>query len=444
MNKMTLVISALMLVIGIGLGLSSTAWISADNNSDNPSMKLERKPIFYRSPMNSEITSPVPAKGPMGMDYIPVYADGQKHEIAGTIKIDPVMVHNIGVRTSTAKIKSISRTIRALGRVGFNEETMTRLHPKVDGWVEQMWVNTTGQRVRKNDRLLSLYSPKLLSTQQEYLLALNNLMALEKSPFEEIRQGAKALVKSARERLVFMDVPEHQIKELEQSRKAKKYLQIQAEKSGTVIRIGSRQGQFVTPETELYMMVDLDQVWVYADVYEYELPWVKVGDEVKMTLVSVPGKTFTGSLSYIYPYGESKTRTTKVRLVFDNHDGLLRPDLFAEVSIQSGTVENSVVIPAEAVIRSGKQPQVFIVRDSGKFEPRTVRLGLESDGEVAILDGIEAGDEVVISSQFLLDSESKLSEAAAKMMEPKKITPKMAGSEQSMSDSAGQGQYSHD
>ena len=244
-----------------------------------------------------------------------------------------------------------------------------------------------------------------------------------------------------------LDVPAHQIKELEETQKIKKYLHIHAPRAGTVIRIGSRQGQFVTPKTELYMMVNLDQVWVYADVYEFELPWVKVGDEVEMTLASVPGKTFTGSLAYIYPYAESKTRTTKVRLIFDNRERLLRPDMFAQISIQSGTVENSVVIPAEAVIRSGTQPQVFIVRESGKFEPRTVTLGLESDGEVAILDGIEAGDEVVISSQFLLDSESKLNEATSKMMEPKSIKPTQSDSEQSsseMSDSADQGEHHHD
>ncbi|KKL23911.1 hypothetical protein LCGC14_2420650 [marine sediment metagenome] len=164
-------------------------------------------------------------------------------------------------------------------------------------------------------------------------------------------------------------------------------------------------------------MVDLSQVWVYADVYEYELPWVKVGDEVEVTLASVPGKTFKGSLAYIYPYAESKTRTTKVRLVFDNRQRLLRPNTFVEVSIQSDTLKNVVVIPAEAIIRSGDRTQVFVVRGPGKFEPRTVRLGFESKGQVAVLDGVDAGDEVVTSAQFLVDSESKLREATAKMMD---------------------------
>ena len=417
MNKFTFLIAVLMLVIGIGTGY----WLSSTKKPGEPeTAKLEQaqpQPLFYRNPMNPEITSPVPAQDYMGMDYLPVYADDQKSEVAGTVKIDPVVVQNMGVRTAIAEKTSISRTIRALGRVGFDEERMARLHPKIEGWIEEMWINKTGQDVAQDDMLLSIYSPKLVSTQQEYLLALNNFEVLKGSPFDEIRQGAQDLVNSSRERLSLLDVPEHQIEELEQTRKIKKQLHIHSPMAGTVIRIGSRQGQFVTPKTELYMMVNLDQVWVYADVYEYELPWVKLGDEVEMTLASVPGKTFKGSLAYIYPYAESKTRTTKVRLVFDNRERLLRPDMFAEVSIQSGRLNNSVVIPAEAVIRSGSHTQVFIVRSPGKFEPRIVKLGLESGGRVAVLEGVQAGDEVVVSAQFLVDSESKLRESASKMME---------------------------
>ncbi|MFT7175018.1 MAG: Cu(I)/Ag(I) efflux system membrane fusion protein [Halioglobus sp.] len=386
-------------------------------NAPEASIEQKNQPLFYRNPMNPDVTSPLPAKDSMGMDYIPVYADNEASEVVGTVKIDPVVVHNIGVRTAIAKRTSISRTIRAVGRVDFDEERMSRLHPKVEGWIEEIRVDKTGQTVAKDDILLSIYSPKLVSTQQEYLLALNNLSALEKSPFEEIQQGARDLVTSSRERLKLLDVPKHQIRELEQTRKIKKSLHIHAPVAGTVIRIGSRQGQYVTPQTELYMMVDLNQVWVYADVYEYELPWVKLGDEVEMTLASVPGKIFKGALSYIYPYAQPKTRTTKVRLVFDNSDLLLRPDMFAEVNIQADTLDDVVVIPAEAVIRSGDRTQVFLVRSPGKFEPRIVRLGIESNGQVAILDGVDVGDEVVTSAQFLVDSESKLREATAKMME---------------------------
>ncbi len=454
MNKSTLLIALLMLAVGLGGGY----WLSGKGKSpalgamgnreplfyrnpmnpaitspvptkdsmgmdyiavysDTDATAPEAEILFYRNPMNPSVTSPVPAKDSMGMDYIPVYADSDSSDVAGTVKIDPVVVQNTGVRTAIAQKESISRTIRAVGRVAFNEEGMTRLHPKVEGWIEEIRIDKTGQSVVEDDILLSIYSPKLVSTQQEYLLALNNLAALSKSPFEEIREGAEGLVKSSRERLELLDVPEHQIMELEHTRKVQKNLHIHSPAAGTVIRIGSRRGQFVTPKTELYMMVDLSQVWVYADVYEYELPWVKIGDKVEMTLASVPGKTFKGALSYIYPYAESKTRTTKVRLVFDNRELLLRPDMFAEVSIQSDTLDDAVVVPAEAIIRSGNRAQVFVVRAPGKFEPRIVELGIESDGKVAILEGVSAGEEVVSSGQFLIDSESKLREATAKMME---------------------------
>ncbi len=378
----------------------------------------EKKILFYRSSMNPDVTSPVPAKDSMGMDYVPVYADGGSDgDSAGTVQIDPVVVQNIGVRTKFAVKKSFGRNIRAAGRVDFDEERMARLHPKVEGWIEEIRVDKTGQEVEKDDILLGIYSPKLVSTQQEYLLALNNLSVLQESPIDEIKQGARDMVESARERLQLFDVAEHQIKELEQTRKIKKILHIHTPVKGSVIRIGSRQGQYVTPKTELYMIVDLSQVWVYADIYEYELPWVKEGDEVTMTLASVPGKTFKGTLSYIYPYAESQTRTTKVRIVFDNPDRLLRPDMFAEINIQSETLKNAVVIPSEAIIRSGEHTQVFVKKGPGKFEPRLVKLGVESGGEVSILEGVVEGEEVVTSAQFLVDSESKLKEATAKMMD---------------------------
>lgn len=446
-------------IIMLGIGLGAGYWLSGADKATTAAVETKKEPLFYRNPMDPGITSPIPAKDSMGMDYVPVYADedkkasskeilfyrnamnpsvtspvpakdsmgmdyvpvyaggGSGEDAAGTVVIDPVVVQNMGVRTAVAKETAMSRTIRAVGRVDFNEERMARLHSKVEGWIEEIRVDKTGEAVKKDDILLSIYSPKLVSTQQEYLLALNNVSVLEKSPIDEIRRGAQDLVKSSRERLQLLDVAEHQIQELEQSRKIKKSLHIHSPMAGTVIRIGSRQGQYVTPATELYMVVDLSQVWVYADVYEYELPWVKVGDKVEMTLASVPGKTFKGSLAYIYPYAESKTRTTKVRLVFENPDSLLRPDMFSEVSIQSDTRENAVVIPAEAVIRSGDRAQVFVVRGKGKFEPRPVTLGIESNGQVAVLEGVKPGDEVVTSAQFLVDSESKLREATAKMME---------------------------
>ena len=417
-----LIVSTVTLTLAVGLGAGY--WLATTVNSDpmaqmdqTEQMARDEKPLFYRNAMNPNVTSPVPAKDSMGMDYVPVYADGASSGGAvGTVSIDPVVVQNIGVRTARVNRTSLSRTVRAVGRVDFDEETMARLHPKVEGWIEDMLVDRTGDLVNEGDALLSIYSRQLVSTQQEYLLALNNLAALEKSAFAEIRRGAEELIASSRERLRLLDVPEHQIAELEKSREVTDVVHIHTPVSGTVINIGARQGQYVTPVTELYMVVDLRQVWVYADVFEYELPWVKVGDEVEMTLASVPGKTFAGSLEYIYPYAESNTRSTQVRMVFDNPELLLRPDMFADVLIRADRKDDVIVIPSEAIIRSGGKTQVLVVSGAGKYEPRLVDLGIESNGQVIVLAGLEAGEEVVTSAQFLIDSESKLREATAKMI----------------------------
>jgi len=276
--------------------------------------------------------------------------------------------------------------------------------------------------VKKGEILLSVYSPRLVSTQQEYLLALNNLKALQSSPIDDIRRGAEGLVASSRERLELFDVPDHQIRELEKTRKIKKFLHIQSPFSGIVINIGARDGQYVTPQTELYMIADLSRVWVYVYVYEYELPWIKVGDEVQMKLVSLPGQIFIGKTTYIYPYLETDTRTIKVRLEFDNPGIKLKPNMFADVQIHAEKQVDAIVIPSEAVLRTGDRDTVLVVRGPGKYEPRDVTLGISSEGLVQILAGLQEGEEVVISAQFLIDSESKLREAATKMMEVKKPT----------------------
>jgi Cu(I)/Ag(I) efflux system membrane fusion protein len=419
MNKQIVITAVLMLALGAGGGY----WLANRQKSHeqpvNPA-KRNGQPLFYRNPMNPSVTSPEPTKDTMGMDYVPVYAEDEAttDEPAGSVKIDAVTEQNMGVRTAIAKKTLLSHVVRAVGRVAYDEEHIVRLHPKTEGWIETLRVDKTGERVKKNEVLLSIYSPQLVTSQQEYILALNNLKILALSPIEDIRRGAEELVDSSRERLKLLDVPAHQLHDLTISHTIKKSLHIHTPADGIVINIGAREGQYVTPETELYMIADLSKVWVYAEIYEYELPWVKVGDPVEMRLAGVPGRIFKGHLAFIYPYAEAKTRTIKVRLVFDNAELLLKPDLFAEVTIYAGKQVDAVVIPSEAVIRSGAKTQVFIVRGAGKFEPRQITTGLSSNDDIAVLDGVKAGEEVVTSAQFLIDSESKLHEATAKMMEP--------------------------
>jgi Cu(I)/Ag(I) efflux system membrane fusion protein len=420
MNKQILIAAVLLaLFVGAGAGYWLATKQPSNSGETTPSGSVARQPVFYRNPMNPAITSPVPAKDDMGMDYIPVYADGGQGGDAptGTVSIDPMTVQNTGVRTATAERKALSRAIRAVGRVAFNEERLARLHPKTEGWIEELRIGKTGSPVRQGDILLSIYSPQLVASQEEYLLALNNRQVLADSPYEEIRQGAESLAKTARERLEFLDVPQHQIHELEQTRIIKKTIHIHSPFDGIVMQVGAREGQFVSPATELYMIADLAKVWVYADVYESDLPWVRAGDNVEMRLRGIPGKTFKGRLDYIYPYAEAKTRTVKVRLAFANPGLLLKPDMFADVTILAANQPEAIVIPSQAVVRSGVREQVFIVRGAGKFEPREVKTGVSADGMTQILDGVQNGDEVVVSALFLIDSESKLREATAKMLD---------------------------
>ena len=416
MNKSVFIIAPMMLLIGLAAGY----WFA---NSKYMHKQVITKPadkaiLLYRNPMNPSVTSLIPAKDAMGMDFIPVYAQGSNDakSSTGSVQIDGVTIQNIGVRTAKATQSTLSHIVRAVGRVTYDEERMVHLHPKIEGWIEKLNVDKTGQWVKKNTQLLSIYSPQLVASQQEYILALNNLKALEDSPFADISRGAEELVKSSRERLKLLDVPEHQISDLESNYKIKKGLHIHAPADGIVMKIGAREGQFVTPATEIYMIADLRKIWVYANIYEYELPWVKEGDPVEMQLAGIPGETFSGHLTYIYPYAEAKTRTIKVRLVFDNPELLLKPEMFAKVTIYAGKKVNAVVIPSEAVLRSGARNHVFVLRAPGKFEPRQVTLGLASNGKVAVLEGLAVGEQVVTSAQFLIDSESKLREAMAKML----------------------------
>ncbi len=388
--------------------------------ADEP--KAEKKVLFWRNPMNPAITSPVFAKDEMGMDYLPVYADddGAADEPPGTVRIDPVSVQNIGVRTVKAKRQEFSSTVRALGRVIADETRVTRLHPKTEGWIEKLFINKTGEPVRKDDILFSIYSPKLVSSQHEYLLALRNLKTLGESEYPDIREGARQMAEISRERLQLLDVPEHQIRELEQSGKPFKALHVHSPFDGIVMQLSVSEGEYVTPKSELYRLADLSKVWVQVDIYEYELPSVHIGDKAQVTLKSMPGRVFEGPVTYIYPYAEARTRTIKVRLELDNPELALKPDMFADVTLKTGLQKAAVVVPDEAIVRSGEREQVFVVRGPGKFEPREVTLGQSSGGWVQILDGVKAGEEVVSSALFLIDSESKLREATAKMIEAAK------------------------
>jgi Cu(I)/Ag(I) efflux system membrane fusion protein len=270
----------------------------------------------------------------------------------------------------------------------------------------------------KNDTiLLNIYSPDLVAAEREYLVALSNWDALRNNSSTAMKKNAKSVLNSARSRLELFDVPEHQIRELETEREIKKYLHIHSPFTGRIMNIGAREGQYVTPKDELYLIADLSRIWVYVDVFEDELPWIKEGDKAEMTVRAAPGQTFVGKVTFIYPTLHERTRTVRVRLEFENPGLVLKPGMFANVMLHADPQPHAIVVPTEAIVRSGNREQVFVVRAAGKFEPREVRLGFSANGYTQILEGVKAGETVVTSSQFLIDSESKLREATAKMMD---------------------------
>ncbi len=412
----------IVLIIAVSVTAAGGYWLGAarttpDANADT-SASSARKPLYYRNAMNPEVTSPVPTKDAMGMDYKPVYADdSQGSDPAGVVRVDPVTVQSIGIRIAKAESRSMGHAIRTVGRVDYDERLLVKLHPKVEGWIEQLYIDTTGEPVRKDDKLLGIYSPELVSTQLEYVVAQKSLKTLEKSPFPDVRRGAEELVKTSVDRLRFFDMPEHQLDELKNTLEIKKQVHIHSPADGIVLKIGARQGQYVTPQTELYAIADLSTVWVYVDIYEDELSWIAVGDSANLTLTGLPDKVFEGKLIYIYPYAESLTRTIKVRMEFVNPGLLLKPAMFANVAIEGKVLPDVIAVPSEAIIRSGTREQIFIQREPGKFEPREIILGVSSDGWTQVRQGVAPGEDVVVSAQFLIDSESKLREATAKMRE---------------------------
>lgn len=412
-----------LLCFALALGLGGGYWLGMQSPSSDQVLApmqgmSERTPLFYRNPMNPEITSPTPAQDDMGMEYIPVYADdmGGTSGVPGTVSIDPVTLQNMGVRTAQVERRSISHIVRASSRVDYDEQRLSMVHPRVQGWVEKLYVDRTGDQIDADIPLLEIYSPQLVTSQQEYVLALNNLDAQRESSYADIRNGAETLAASARRRLEFLDVPEHQIRELESTRTVKNTLHIHSPASGVVLAVNVREGQFVTPASALFKIADLSKVWVIADIYEYELPWVGIGATATLSVESLPGRMFEGTVSYIYPYLESRTRTIKVRLEFDNPDFALKPGTFATIKLQSVEDLDAIVVPSEAVIRSGTRNAVFVVKGEGQFEPRIVTLGVIAEDLIQILDGVEPGEEIITSGQFLIDSESNLREALSRMI----------------------------
>lgn len=372
--------------------------------------------LYWRAPMDPAYVRDAPGKSPMGMDLVPVCPDEGGAAPAGMVSIDPTIVQNIAVRTAPALRRDLTRKLRTVGRVTYDERLIEHVHTKIQGWVEKLHVEFEGQTVKKGEPLLEVYSPELVSTQEELLLASRYRDVTAESPFADVREGGEALLKASRRRLELWDIPRRDIDRLLAKKEIRKNLTLYSHTQGVVTHMMVRHGMQIGPNDNLYTIADLSRVWLYADVYEYELPWVRVGQRATVQLSYLPGTTFEGEVAYVYPFLDPKTRTARVRIELPNPDGTLKPDMYANVTIDTEPRSQVIVVPDEAIIRSGTRSLAIVALGGGRFRPVKVKIGLDSgDGWLEIREGLEEGDEVVISSQFLIDSESRLKEAIQKL-----------------------------
>lgn len=377
--------------------------------------KESRKILYWRAPMDPTEIYDKPGKSKMGMDLVPVY-EGEEAGGAGSILIDGTVQQNMNLRLSPVIRRDIERTIRAFGEVTYAQDNQYSVNTKVSGWIEKLYVDNEGKAVKKGDPLLEIYSPELVSTQEEYLIALNNFKQAESSPYPSIRRNAAKMVDLARKRLEYWDIPDTEIEKLKKKEKVLRTLVLKSPVNGIVAHKTVVEGDRVEPGMNLFHIADLSRVWVEAIVYESEITLIKPGQRAELEIDQLKKRNIAGKVDFIYPYLDGKSRANKIRLIFSNPEMQLKPGMFATVYIQSPVAKSSLAVPAEAVIYSGKRRIVFVSKGEGKFEPREVKIGIESeDGFVQVLSGLFQGEEVVVSGQFLLDSESRMREAIAKM-----------------------------
>lgn len=385
----------LSMIVGAIITYVSLSFIATEN-LDNGQYEAN-KPLYWVAPMDANYKRDKPGKSPMGMDLVPVYEDSGKgpDEGAGTIRISPDVVNNLGVRTTQAGFKLLHTEIKTVGYVAYNEDKLVHIHPRIQGWIEKLHVKAEGDPVEKGQALYDIYSPELVNAQEELLLALE--------------RNNTRLINAAENRLVSLQLPKSAIFQVKQTRKIQQNITFYAPQSGVVENLNIREGFFVKPGTTLLSIADLSEVWVEAEVFERQAGQVKESTPVTMTLDYLPGETWQGQVDYIYPTLDEKTRTVKVRLRFSNEDTKFKPNMFAQITIHSTGNEQTLLIPKEALIRTGKQDRVVLALGEGSFKSVAVKVGRFDSDNVEILAGLNEGENIVSSAQFLLDSESSKS-----------------------------------
>jgi membrane fusion protein, copper/silver efflux system len=337
--------------------------------------------------------------------------EGKMQEVApGTVQISLERQQLIGVKFGTVELRPLEKVIRTVGRVDYDEKRIVTVSPKIGGWIEDLYVDFTGRFVKQGDALLTIYSPELVSTQEEYLIALRAKKSLSKSPFPEVAGSGESLAESAKRRLKLWDINDEQIKALEETGQSKKILTLYSPFSGFVLEKSAYKGMNVMPGMALFKLADLSVVWLYADIYEYELPFIRLGQQASIQLSYTPGETFTGKAIYIYPSLNPETRTAKVRFEIPNSHERLKPEMYANVEIKV-RLGQKLAVPEGAIIDTGIRQLAIIDKGNGYFEPREVKVGAKVDNYYEVISGLKAGERVVTSANFLIDSESKFKEA---------------------------------
>ena len=358
----------------------------------------EKEILYWVAPMDPNYQRDKPGKSPMGMELVPVYIDSG---VGNEINISPEVIQNLGVRTATAEISKLWRGIDTVGYVDFDESKLSHIHLRTEGWIENLMVRSEGERVKKGDRLFDFYSPDLVNAQEEFVQALS--------------VKNKGLVSASAERLLALGISQQQISALRTNRKVRQTISVYAPQDGVVSTLPVREGMFIKPSMKVMSLADLSSVWLLAEVFERQADWVSMGNAAQVTLSYLPGREWQGKVEYIYPSLDPKTRTLKVRLRFDNPDEMLKPNMYANVKIFGGAKSDILVVPMEALIRTGRNERVIVARGEGRFEARTVKAGIESGDWVEIGSGLIAGEEVVTSGQFLIDSEASIKASLNRM-----------------------------
>ena len=412
MNRKLVVIGIIAMVIVVA-GYFIFFNSSSSQVQNGKAMQGEKKVLYWRAPMDPNEIYDHPGKSKMGMDLVPVYENAGGAE--GVVEIDPAVEQNMNLKTAVVEKKNLSSRVITNGILTTDEQREYIVTTRVNGWVEKLYVNYTGQVVKKGEKLMDIYSPELVAAEQEMLTALSYQSSVKNSGINEVATSGNELLKNAVRKLELLEIPDAEINRLKETKEVKTDITLYAQNAGTVIEKNVVEGQKIMAGMPLLHIADLSSLWLTADIYEYELNKIDVGSRASIKYNYLPGKTFEGRISFIYPTIDPKSRTAKIRIDINNSKGNLKPAMFANVEIEGKNLGDYPVVPENAVIRSGTKNIVVVALGDGKFKPQDVELGNYSDGYYQVSSGLTQGSRIVTSAQFLIDSESNLRSAIGQM-----------------------------